>query len=583
MNKVVLNVITEFKGLQNIKKAESAFDSLSRTVTRFAGAYTVERLVQSSIKAFAEQEKVLAGYSNALKNLGVNYQDIAPVIDKTTQKFIDLGFQDNQTIEGLTKLTTALGNPAKALDALSIAADLARYKNMNIAETSTLVAKAVAGNSRAFADLGLKIDKTLTPMNAFDKLLTQAKQKAGGAAEAYAKTLAGSLDVAAAKAENASEKLGKSLAPSVQKLADAAIKYLVPVFGVLADNITPLLALAGALSTVAFAMKAVGGASAIMAGELALNPLFAGAAAAGATYFGIKGLITGLKTLPSKLKNSALSLIGMQMGIPTGVVTPVKNKENDIKELTTAEKYLIKLDKDWAAQAAKFAKEQKLADDAKIKAAKEKLALEKARQTLSLAGKVVDIDQAQIVAALMGNITEDTRKRLLLQQALLNDNAESAAKLAQEIISTQLQAVALQAINPLNGWTGYIADVVASLVTLQEELAKVSEVKLTPSQLLAGDYAAAVIDMNDPSWDLAQLETDAALAALDAITAGSISMGSSGLANLGSGGQTTIINNTFNGSVLTESGLSSTLANQNASGIPSNLVRTNPFGAGFNT
>jgi hypothetical protein len=39
----------------------------------------------------------------------------------------------------------------------------------------------------------------------------------------------------------------------------------------------------------------------------------------------------------------------------------------------------------------------------------------------------------------------------------------------------------------------------------------------------------------------------------------------------------------FNGSVLTESGLSSALANQNASGIPSNLVRTNPFGAGFNT
>jgi len=575
MNKVVLNVITEFKGLQNIKKAESAFDSLSRTVTRFAGAYTVERLVRSSLQAFMEQEKVLAGYSNSLKNLGVSYQDIAPVIDKTTQKFIDLGFQDNQTIEGLTKLTTALGNPAKALDALSIAADLARYKNMSIAETSTLVAKAIAGNSRAFADLGLKIDKTLTPMNAFDKLLAQAKQKAGGAAEAYSKTLAGSLDIAAAKAENASEKLGGALAPSVQKLADAALKYLVPVFGILADNITPLLALASALAAVAFAMKAVGGASAIMSGELALNPLFAGAAGATATYFGIKGLIAGLKTVPAKIKNSALSLVGMQMGIPTGTLTPAKTKEDDVKKLTAAEKYLLKLEKDWAAQSAKFAKEQAVADAAKIKAAKEKVALEKARLTLSMAGKVVDIDQAQIAAALMSNADADIRNRLLLQQALLNDNSVEAAKLAQKIIGTQLQAVALAAINPVDGWTGSIADVIQSLIDLQRELANVSKVNLTPSQILASDYAAVIIDAQDPSFDLAQLETDAALAALDALS--SLPTLDSLLPNKNN----SVVINNFNGSVLTESGLSSTLANQNASGIPSNLVRINPFSSGF--
>jgi hypothetical protein len=569
MNKVVLNVITEFKGLQNIKKAESAFDSLSRTVTRFAGAYTVERLVRSSMQAFMEQEKVLAGYSNALKNLGVSYQDIAPVIDKTTQKFIDLGFQDNQTIEGLTKLTTALGNPAKALDALSIAADLARYKNMSISETSTLVAKAIAGNSRAFADLGLKIDKTLTPMNAFDKLLTQAKQKAGGAAEAYSKTLAGSLDIAAAKAENASEKLGGALAPSVQKLADAALKYLVPVFGLLADNITPLLALASALAAVAFAMKAVGGASAIMSGELALNPLFAGAVGATATYFGIKGLIAGLKTVPSKIKNSALSLVGMQMGIPTGTITPTKTKEDDIKKLTAAEKYLLKLEKDWATQSARFAKEQKIADDAKIKAAKEKLALEKARLTLTLASKVVDVDQAQIVAALMGNITEDTRKRLLLQQALLNDNASAAGQLAQELITTQIETLKLQNLDPFASWKGSIDSALAALRDLQTQLMAVGAAKASVG--LSGVSAAGTAYANGT------MLTSGAIVATDSEGWGVLIPGP------GAPSITNVTNNVFNGSVLTESGLSSALANQNASGIPSNLVRTNPFGAGFNT
>lgn len=581
MNKVVLNVITEFKGLQNIKKAESAFDSLSRTVTRFAGAYTVERIVRSSMQAFMEQEKVLAGYSNALKNLGVSYQDIAPVIDKTTQKFIDLGFQDNQTIEALTKLTTALGNPAKALDVLAVTADLARYKNKSLAETGTLVAKAIAGNSRAFADLGLKIDKTLTPMNAFDKLISQAKEKAGGAAKAYAGTLAGSMDIVAAKAENASEKLGGALAPSVQKIAEAALKYLVPVFGILADNITPLIALAGALTTVAFAMKAVGGASAIMAGELAINPLFAGAAAATSTYFGIKGLITGLKTLPAKLKNSALSLVGMQMGIPTNVVTPVKNKEKDINDLTAAEKYLLKLEKEWAANAAKYDKLTAAADAAKIKAAKEKLALEKARQTLSLAGKVVDVDQAQIVAALMGNITDDTRKRLLLQQALLNENASAAATLAQDIISTQLQAIALGAINPLSGWTGHIAEVVQSLLLLQGQLASVSGVKLSPSEILAGDYAAAVADMTDPSYDVANQEIIDFLSGASTISKGSIASNYKDNFLTSPLNNPVVINNTFMGSVVTDVGISNALANQDASGVVSNLVRTNKIGNGF--
>jgi hypothetical protein len=183
-----------------------------------------------------EQQTALAGYNNTLNNLGTNYAALQPLIDKTTQSFIDLGFEDTQTIMALNKLTVALGNPAKALDVLGTTADLARFKNKSLSETAGLVAKAIAGNSRAFADLGLKIDKNLGPQEAFNKLLDEAKKKAGGAAEVYAGTLAGSLDVAKAKADNASESLGEKLAPSIKKLTDFGVKYLLPLFNTIANN-----------------------------------------------------------------------------------------------------------------------------------------------------------------------------------------------------------------------------------------------------------------------------------------------------------------------------------------------------------
>ena len=512
MNKtsnVIVNILTEFKGLNNLKKAENSFDTLTRSVKAFVGAYTVERVVQSSINAFKEQQAVLAGYDVALKNLGVSYQDIAPVIGKATQKFIDLGFQDNQTIEALTKLTTALGNPAKALDVLSTTADIARYKNMGLAETAALVGKAVTGNSRAFADLGLKIDKTLTPQNAFNKLLEQAKAKAGGAAEAYAKTLGGSLDIAAAKAENASESLGKALAPSLQKLAEIAVKYVVPAFNFLANNITPILTLTGVLGGLALAMKAVGLASAIMAGELAINPLFAGATAATVGGF---ALFKVLKGIPNFLKSLTSGFLGLG-GAPVGTGD---SKSKAVDKLTAAEKLLAALEKQWNADSLKAANQQKIADAAKIKAEKDKIALEKAKQVLQQSGKAIDVQQAQVVAALMASSDPEVIKRLQLQQALLNDNADLAGQLAQQILAVQAANITVQQTDPFLGMAQGARDALDAVKALQIQLAVngVAQAATPAWANLASDASAALADSMLGS-DLG-MQVDAALAATQA-------------------------------------------------------------------
>jgi hypothetical protein len=502
-SKVYIDIITQFTGKNSIKQADNAFASLTSTIKRFVSVYAVERLVKSSIDAFKEQQVVLAGYDNSLKNLGTSYAAIAPVIEKTTSAFMDLGFQDNQTIEALTKLTTALGNPAKALDVLGVTADLARYKTKPLAETATLVAKAIAGNSRAFADLGLKIDKTLTPQNAFNKLLDEAQSKAGGAAKAYAKTLAGSLDIAAAKTENASEILGQKLAPSIQKLAEFGVKYLVPLFGLVADNIEPLIAMASAIGLVALAIKGVGIASAVAAGEMALNPLFAGAALI--AFLGYKAATSKKTTVPADSMSFGGYRLGAR-GLPP-VKSPTAKKVDETKKLTTAEKLLADWEKKWNASALKAANDLK-------KSNADKLKLEKESQILKTAAKVLDVDQAQILAALGKKISDEDRTRLLLQQALLNDNADAAGKLAQTVITAQEAALLAQKSDPFGGWNDSLQIVLDNLKKLATELALLGVAKVAPTTLALDAQNAITDSMNLDFIDL-QDETDAAKKLLD--------------------------------------------------------------------
>jgi hypothetical protein len=167
-------------------------------------------------------------------------------------------------------------------------------------------------------------------------------------------------------------------------------------------------------------------------------------------------------------------------------------------------------DKKALALAKKLAAEEKKKADAAKKAAKasaDKLKADKAAAVLNAAAKVLDVEQAQILAALGNDISNADKDRLLLQQALLNENSDAALKLSQKIIATQLDALTLGGIDPLRGWNGSIETVIKSLIDLQKELAKVSGVALTSSQLLSQDAAAAELDAIDTSYDEAFEET----------------------------------------------------------------------------
>ena len=512
---IVVQILTEFKGQQNIQKAEQNFLSLGNTIKKLAAGITIEQIAQKSIDAMKAEQVAVTTLSNSLSNLGLSYSSIQPVVEKQAQSFTNLGFMTSDTVESLAKLTTALGNPAKAMDIMATVADLARYKNLSLADTADLVAKAVAGNSRAFADLGLKVDKSLTPQNAFNKLLDQAKAKVGGLAKAYSTTAAGALDVLSAKTDNASAKLGKALAPTITRLADIAIKYLIPALDFLVKHIDPLLAVAAALYSVSLGMKAVGIAASIMAGELAINPIFAAVAAVALLAVAI-GKLPGTDTSSKSLAGSSVSgtaINGSSFDPLHATLTPgsglttasqtaaAKKKQAQIDSTKSAEQTLAALEKKWAADSL-------AAQNAANKASATQVQLQKDALALKQQGKVLDLQQIEIFAALQNNISQDDKNRLMLQQALLDQNVTSANKLSASVLAANGLVMDLQgniSKDPFAAWqqslANWLADLESGLTTIQDIQGVVGSAPSVPmtgnatldslaTQALAADSAA---------------------------------------------------------------------------------------------
>jgi len=111
---------------------------------------------------------------------------------------------------------------------------------------------------------------------------------------------------------------------------------------------------------------------------------------------------------------------------------------------------------------------------AQLKATK---ALTKAQQDqlkLKKAGTVLDIDQAGVLIALQGKITENEKIRLELQLALLTGNTREADRLSNELLLSQGRVTGLatfianlpKALNPFADYPAYVQAALAELAKL---------------------------------------------------------------------------------------------------------------------
>jgi hypothetical protein len=145
--------------------------------------------------------------------------------------------------------------------------------------------------------------------------------------------------------------------------------------------------------------------------------------------------------------------------------------------------------------AAKRAKELAALQTKQVKSQKALTAEQKKQAALKKAGTIFDLEQIQLIAALKGQLSEEDRKRVGLQLALLTGNVSEATKLAGEIAKSQGLSKELSAYlsnlpdakNPFTAWSAYLDD-------LAKKAALVA--RTTGATPLGTDFMSSVINQS---------------------------------------------------------------------------------------
>jgi cell wall-associated NlpC family hydrolase len=139
-----------------------------------------------AVKQGMALEDSQARLNTAITNAGGKTATYAKALDLVRSHMEDWGFSNAEVNTSLGTLTTATGSITKAMGAEATAANLARFKHIDLAGASDILAKAFAGNMRSMKGLNLTIATGATSAVAMKKAQTDLSDQiasAGGVAK----------------------------------------------------------------------------------------------------------------------------------------------------------------------------------------------------------------------------------------------------------------------------------------------------------------------------------------------------------------------------------------------------------------
>lgn len=153
---------------EKVEKSGGGFSALGKISGAVMGGMAAAALAfgEKSIEAGDQLENAHAKMETAINNTGSSLDAIAPRMTTLSKYMQNLGFTQTEVDDAMTQGATVTGSATKAMDLMSDAADLARYKHMSLADAANLLAKAQEGNTRAFKQLGIQIPAVITPAQA---------------------------------------------------------------------------------------------------------------------------------------------------------------------------------------------------------------------------------------------------------------------------------------------------------------------------------------------------------------------------------------------------------------------------------
>ena len=152
-------------------KGKGLTEALQTLGTAGAGALAIG--VAAAAYEFAKWGETLTqaqvAAKTAIDDSGASFDAWKPKIDATAKSLENLGFDNATFYQALDTSVIATQNVGKSLQQMTLAADVATVKHINLAQAALLLAKAEEGNSRVLKQLG--IDLPVVSTNA-EKLKT---------------------------------------------------------------------------------------------------------------------------------------------------------------------------------------------------------------------------------------------------------------------------------------------------------------------------------------------------------------------------------------------------------------------------
>jgi hypothetical protein len=198
---------------------------------------------------------------------------------------------DDQLRPALANLVRATGSLELAQKAMSVTADLATAKNIDMETASVAVSKALNGQVSALIKLDPSLKGVITTTSTADEVMAALNATVGGAAETFANSAEGGLKNFGIQMDELKESIGAAFIPVMEKMLPLVLNFTT----FLQDNTKALLIVIGAIAamtaaivTANIAMKAynalqivITAANAVLAGSFTTVSLSAGVLAKG--------------------------------------------------------------------------------------------------------------------------------------------------------------------------------------------------------------------------------------------------------------------------------------------------------------
>lgn len=165
---------------------------------------------------------------NAISNTGKAYDDYADRVDGAVESSVRFGVTDGEVKDALTRLTDATKDPAKALDDLAMAQDLAAAKGISLSDAATMIGKAHNGSAKVFKEFGIEVGKNADGTADYEGALGNLADTLKGRAEANADSFGGKMREIRAWTDNAASSLAEQYGPAITT-AGAALTGLAAI------------------------------------------------------------------------------------------------------------------------------------------------------------------------------------------------------------------------------------------------------------------------------------------------------------------------------------------------------------------